>query len=125
MTAPAEIGALRGPAEAQRADEFVEFQNAGTLAHGIFCCVACGQTVVATYQLLRCPSCGGGLWEEPGTSPFNSTHEALLAPVVEYAEWAAEELESTAGLFCGALLALASSLVLWCFLAAAAYVLLR
>jgi hypothetical protein len=68
--APVEIQALRALGEAHRADEYVEFWSAGSLATGLFSCVACGWTVVSTYQLTPCPRCDGTLWEDPETSPF-------------------------------------------------------
>ena len=67
---PQEIQALRDLGRAQRVDEFVEFWNAGSLATGVFSCVACGRTVVSLYQLPPCPTCDGRLWEDPETSPF-------------------------------------------------------
>jgi hypothetical protein len=69
-TVPEEIQALRDLGRLQRADEYVEFWPTGTLVTGLFSCVACGRTVVSTYQLLPCPTCGGTLWEDPSTSPF-------------------------------------------------------
>jgi hypothetical protein len=68
--APEEIQALRALGGPQRTDEFVDFWSTGTLATGVFSCVACGRTVVSTYQLPPCPACDGRLWEDPETSPF-------------------------------------------------------
>jgi len=123
-SAPAEISALRAVAGAQRVDEFVDFWSTGTLAQGLFSCVACGQTVVSTYQLPPCPRCEGRLWEDPSTNPFEPG-AAVTAPSFDYDEWTTRELESTAGLLRGTMIALVGGPLLWLFLAGSAYTLLR
>jgi hypothetical protein len=122
-TVPEEIQALRDLGRGQRADEYIEFWTAGTLVTGLFSCVACGRTVVSTYQLEPCPSCGGTLWEDPSTSPFEAT--AIATPQSDYEEWTTEGLERAASLCRMSLAALVGGPLLWLFLATSAYVLLK
>ena len=120
-TQPAEIKALRGLAEAERVDEYVEFWPAGAVATGLFCCSACGRQVVSSYQLPPCPSCGAGLWEELSSSPFGRSDAAIPTHLSAYEQWNEDEVDRSAAFVRGAYLALVAGAVLWLFLGLSAY----
>jgi hypothetical protein len=124
-TQPAEINALRGLAEAERLDEYVEFWPAGALARGLFSCVACGRQVVSAYQLPPCPTCDGALWEELSSSPFGRSEAGFATNLFAYEQWNEDEVDRTAGFAQGAYLALVAGAVLWLFLGLSAYALLE
>ena len=123
--APPEISALRSLGQAQRTDEYIEFWPAGALATGVFSCVACGRTVLSTYQLHPCPTCDGRLWEDPSSSPFAQAEMPLTTRLAAYEEWEADDLSRTADFVRGASLAVVVGPVLWLCLAASALMLLR
>ena len=122
---PTETSALSTVTEAGRADEYVKFWSAGSTARGLFSCVTCGQTVVSDHQLPPCPSCQGGLWEKPYSSPFSQTGTTLATRLSAYEDWNADDLDSSAGLVRGVSLALLIGPLFWLLLAVSAYVLLR
>ena len=105
-------GAALGPA-----DEYVEFWQAGAVARGLFCCVACGWRLVSAHVLPSCPSCDGRLWEELATSPF-----ATGANVAAYEDWAREDLEETGRFLRGAVYALVVGPAIWLALGGLAFV---
>ena len=122
-TLPEETKALRGLAETERADEFIEFLRAGALARGLYCCVACGRRVVTAYQLPPCPSCGGQVWEELSSSPFGRSGAAFATGLSAYERWNEEDLDRTAAFVRGAFAAVIAGAVLWAFLGISAFIL--
>ncbi|MGZ4310159.1 MAG: hypothetical protein ACXVRG_12580 [Gaiellaceae bacterium] len=70
----APVGAALGSA-----DEFVAFWQAGAVAGGQFCCVACGRRLVSARVLPPCPTCDGRLCEKLATSPFGTVGGSNVA----------------------------------------------
>jgi rubrerythrin len=60
-----------------RADDYVEFWNAGQAAKGEFHCSECGYGVTIHRELPLCPMCGGGAWERAPWSPLTRAASTL------------------------------------------------
>jgi hypothetical protein len=103
----APAGAALGPD-----DEYIEFWQAGAIARGLFCCVACGRRLVSAHVLPPCPTCDGGLWEELTTSPFATA---------AYEHWTHQDLEETGRFLRGAVVALVVGPAIWLALGGLAF----
>jgi hypothetical protein len=58
------------PSPREHDGDFVEFFSAGTIAKGMFECVACQRLTVSVAVLEHCGNCGATLWERAEWSPF-------------------------------------------------------